>query len=70
MRLLPRLLEQRPAEQFLVLGLLAVAAMIDPPSLSDLAAVEIDTMLTGLAAFELAEEARLIGVEIALAHGY
>jgi hypothetical protein len=51
-------------------GLLAVAAMIDPPSLSDLAAVEIDTMLTGLAAFELAEEARLIGVEIALAHGY
>ena len=51
-------------------GLLLIAALIGKRSLAELSIIEVNTALRGLVDFGLIEEARLVGAEIALAHGY
>ena len=51
-------------------GLLLIAALIGERGLAELSIIEVNAALRGLVDFGLIEEARLVGAEIALAHGY
>ena len=50
--------------------MLLAAALIGGRSLDALTALEVDAILRAFRAIGLEEEARLLGIEIALANGY